>query len=370
MASASATCRIRLLCLSLFLFSLPMLRVRAAETPADISHRTPLPIPWPEMGHAQLATLAVLGHNLNNRTLILFAAGDSVVDAVLAETLTDALASLQALLGVLQQATKAMKEVSFLTNWRSLDDDARRKARAALDSLRIFDEALAAAPARGVTGIPPYFEDLGQLRSSVLLVSDNLRTFLGENLPNGKATTTQVPQTLYDLEPMFRMLGGVGVRYSVLADDSMPSVAMEPDKVVDILLNVVRNAGLSTPENGRVQVRAFLAEPRVMVVEVHNTGSYIPPELRTKIFEAGFSTRGAAGHGLGLYSVKAMLEAAGGSVTVDSSEVGGTSFRLWFPVAVPGFCVDLLVGRPRQVALAAAAGIPPSKRVNPGDEGH
>jgi CheY-like chemotaxis protein len=71
-----------------------------------------------------------------------------------------------------------------------------------------------------------------------------------------------------------------------------------------------------------------------VVIEVSDTGTGIPPELRDQIFEAFFTTK-AEGHGtgLGLSTVRSIVQEHGGFVTVQSETGNGTTFRVFLPAA-------------------------------------
>jgi signal transduction histidine kinase len=69
-----------------------------------------------------------------------------------------------------------------------------------------------------------------------------------------------------------------------------------------------------------------------MLLEVSDTGHGIAPELHHSIFEMYFSTKAERGTGIGLASVRALMDGVGGTVSVDSAPACGATFRLSFPV--------------------------------------
>jgi signal transduction histidine kinase len=68
---------------------------------------------------------------------------------------------------------------------------------------------------------------------------------------------------------------------------------------------------------------------------VSDTGSGIPKEIRTTMFEPFVTTKGEKGTGLGLWIVKGIVENHGGRIHVRSSAGKGTIFRIVFPVLAP-----------------------------------
>lgn len=73
----------------------------------------------------------------------------------------------------------------------------------------------------------------------------------------------------------------------------------------------------------------IFSRPGAVLITVQDTGEGILPENLENIFVKGFSTKGS-GRGTGLYQVKSMVEALGGSVTVESEPGMGTSFTIKF----------------------------------------
>ena len=72
-----------------------------------------------------------------------------------------------------------------------------------------------------------------------------------------------------------------------------------------------------------------------ILLEVHNQGTPIPPELQPHLFEAFRRGPDAGGNGLGLglYIVKQIVDAHGGSIAVRSSQAEGTTFSVLWPAS-------------------------------------
>jgi len=105
----------------------------------------------------------------------------------------------------------------------------------------------------------------------------------------------------------------------------------------EMIDNLLSNALKFTPEGGGVDVRVASVVGGV-VLEVSDTGIGIPPEDRDKLFSRFFRTRAAVqravqGTGLGLSIVKAIVDAHGGRVAVESVVGTGSMFRVTLPAA-------------------------------------
>ncbi|MEO5959791.1 MAG: PAS domain S-box protein, partial [Opitutaceae bacterium] len=118
-----------------------------------------------------------------------------------------------------------------------------------------------------------------------------------------------------------------------------PVVTVEKHKVLQILVNLMRNAKHACEESGRgdkcmtVQVSA---EPARVKITVSDNGVGIPPENLTRIFAHGFTTR-REGHGFGLHSGALAAQELGGALTAYSEGVGrGASFVLELPYRTEG----------------------------------
>lgn len=106
----------------------------------------------------------------------------------------------------------------------------------------------------------------------------------------------------------------------------------DPDRIAQVLTNLVGNALAYSPPDTPVEVRTR-AVPGFALLEIHNTGTPISPELLPRLFEP--LTRGAptAGQhsrsiGLGLYIVREIVRGHGGTVEVASSREQGTTFTV------------------------------------------
>jgi len=109
----------------------------------------------------------------------------------------------------------------------------------------------------------------------------------------------------------------------------------DPDKLTQILLNVLLNAVQFSPEGGRVDVRCqeqSLPHGRFVVVSITDQGRGIRPEDRERIFDPFFSTR-ENGTGLGLAIASRLMDEHQGYIEVANSPGQGTEFRLRFPLS-------------------------------------
>jgi two-component system sensor histidine kinase PilS (NtrC family) len=119
--------------------------------------------------------------------------------------------------------------------------------------------------------------------------------------------------------------GGLAVEEELEAAEAM----IDPDQVKQVLLNLLRNAVTAARPSGRVAVRVR-PEPEQAVLEVWDSAGAIAPADLPRLFEPFFSRR-EGGTGLGLSTVKAIVHAHDGTITVASEPANGTTFTVRFP---------------------------------------
>ncbi|WNG14320.1 sensor histidine kinase [Cystobacter fuscus] len=115
----------------------------------------------------------------------------------------------------------------------------------------------------------------------------------------------------------------------------LPPVLATPRRLVQVLLNLLVNAGDAIEESGRVPgqilVRGETHGQRVVLV-VEDNGPGFPPEVLTRLFETFFTTKGPEkGTGLGLVISRELLEHCGATLTAENREEGGARLRIEWP---------------------------------------
>jgi len=147
------------------------------------------------------------------------------------------------------------------------------------------------------------------------------------------------PLVLEALEAGARRAQGAGV--TVRADALEPAVVLgDAGALRRAVLNLVDNAVKYTPAGGKVEISLLVAEGEARIV-VRDTGIGIDPADAARIFDPfvrldAARTRDAGGSGLGLALVRAIVEAHGGTITVDSTPGAGSRFTVRLPLAPPG----------------------------------
>jgi two-component system nitrogen regulation sensor histidine kinase GlnL len=153
------------------------------------------------------------------------------------------------------------------------------------------------------------------------------------------------PVNIHDVLERARRSAEVGfaahMRISDNYDPSLPAVWADPDQLLQVFLNLLKNAAQVAPDGGHIRMRTYfehslrlrnmdgqnIALP--IHVEIIDDGPGIPPEIADEIFDPFVSGR-ENGTGLGLALVSKIIAAHHGWITVDSAP-GRTVFRISLP---------------------------------------
>jgi two-component system sensor histidine kinase GlrK len=139
-----------------------------------------------------------------------------------------------------------------------------------------------------------------------------------------------VDQTLNEVRPLAD-LGDLRLEMDVPED--LPPVAVDDERVQQIVMNLLGNALRFTPAGGRVAVSARVESGEV-AVRVTDTGIGIPADLLVHIFDPYEQAHhGRGGSGIGLTVVRGLVEAHGGRVWAESEEGRGSTFTFTLPIA-------------------------------------
>src|ERR1044072_1493188 len=114
--------------------------------------------------------------------------------------------------------------------------------------------------------------------------------------------------------------------------ESNAMVMGDDSEVREVLVNMVFNAIDAMPEGGTLSLTSRSVGESV-IVEVVDTGVGMYSEVRSKIFDRFFTTKGKAGLGLGLAVSFGIIRRHGGNIDVESRYGKGTEFRITLPLA-------------------------------------
>jgi two-component system, NtrC family, sensor histidine kinase HydH len=141
------------------------------------------------------------------------------------------------------------------------------------------------------------------------------------------------------LQLMEGRVSGAGLKVHDRLATALPIILGDPMLLEQVFMNLIGNAVEATPQGGTITLRTGTESDErdglTVFAEIHDTGSGIPPEEVSKIFDLFYTTK-AQGTGLGLAVARKFTEAHGGRITVSSRPDEGTVFRVTLPARVEG----------------------------------
>jgi signal transduction histidine kinase len=120
-------------------------------------------------------------------------------------------------------------------------------------------------------------------------------------------------------------------------DESIPLIKTDSGKAQQILYNILSNAVKFTPEEGKIEIKAFMPDHLTVRIAISDTGPGIAEKDREKIFEKfrqidGSLTRTQQGTGLGLAISTELAKLLSGKIGLESVEGQGSTFWLDLPI--------------------------------------
>ena len=127
-------------------------------------------------------------------------------------------------------------------------------------------------------------------------------------------------------------------RFRVETGLDLPETWLDADKTFQILANLIENAVRHGAGTVTVMVEsARIGDAPGVEVAVRDQGQGIAPELAARVFRQFWRVKRRGGAGLGLFIVKGLIEAHGGTIAVHQAPGGGAEFRFTMPAGTPDF---------------------------------
>jgi two-component system sensor histidine kinase BaeS len=217
---------------------------------------------------------------------------------------------------------------------RQMTADIAHDLRTPLSVIAGYAEALGDGK---LPGTPEIYGILHQETQYLSRLVEDLRTL-------SLADAGELPLTLQIAQPR-SILDQVAARYAVAAEGNgvslrvekgqeLPNVNIDVERIAQVFDNLVTNALRHTPEGGEI-VLAARAEDGTVQLQVRDNGSGVAPEDLPYLFDRfyrGDKSRQASGEsGLGLAIAKSIIEAHGGTISVESVLGQGAAFTILLP---------------------------------------
>ncbi len=193
----------------------------------------------------------------------------------------------------------------------------------------------------------PSFQDIMQIKQNATRAATLVRQLLAfSRRQTLRPQVLDLGDALSDLTMLLRRLIGEKVKLDFVHGRDLWPVKVDVSQFEQVIVNLAVNARDAMPDGGRLTVKtanittaesAKLAHKGMpgadyVRIEVTDTGTGIPADIRDKIFEPFFSTKEVGkGTGLGLSTVYGIVKQTGGFIYVDSETGKGTSFHIFLP---------------------------------------
>jgi signal transduction histidine kinase len=183
-------------------------------------------------------------------------------------------------------------------------------------------------------------EKLGLVTGQLARIQGTLRELVTFSRPasdqRGRVSVRDVIDEALAIAKFYK--GGKNRLIVASVADDLPPLTGVRDQFVQVVFNLVLNAIDATGKGGRIEVAAAADGDRV-VLTVSDDGGGIDPAHRARLFRPYFTTK-KHGTGLGLFVIRRIVEAHGGTVAVESEPGKGATFRVALPavsqVVTPG----------------------------------
>jgi len=174
---------------------------------------------------------------------------------------------------------------------------------------------------------------------------DNLTQLVNELLELSRIESGKVPLSFHRITPYNLLLPATermslqveraGLELILDCQEELPAVFADPDRITQVLINLIHNAVKFTPPGGKITVSAYQDNDHI-VFFVRDSGVGIAGKDLNRIFERFYKAdraRAGGGTGLGLSIARHMIESHGGNIWAESEEQIGSTFNFTLPVA-------------------------------------
>ena len=170
-----------------------------------------------------------------------------------------------------------------------------------------------------------------QATKRIIKMCQDLNLYARQGAPK-ECTTVDLTQQLEEAMKVARFSVGLENILVVQAYSAHPIILARPEEIVQIFVNLIVNALQAMDGRGTLTLEVGCTD-LMATISIGDTGPGIPQEHMRKIFEPFYTTKPPGkGTGLGLHSVRSLVQQYGGQIQIHSLVGEGTSFHLEFPL--------------------------------------
>ncbi len=225
-------------------------------------------------------------------------------------------------------------------------DISGEKRRDTLEKIFFHDVLNTAGALKGLTQILPEIETDGERQEIVDAINYSAIQLINEitaqrelrNAEDGNLATNfssvsinEILMHIYDLYYNHELAHERDIQIEKTVD--YVTFTTDTTLLIRALGNLVKNALEASPKRSDIKIWASTSD-EVVTFSVRNLG-FIPKNIQVQLFKRSFSTKGQKGRGVGLYSVKLIVEQfLNGEITFSTDEVEGTVFSITLPKSI------------------------------------
>ena len=173
-----------------------------------------------------------------------------------------------------------------------------------------------------------------QAAKRIITICKDLNLYAHHSTPK-QCVPVNLTQQLEEAMKVAKFASGLENMKIVRDYSADPVILARPEAIVQICVNLIMNALQAMNGQGTLTLGARSTD-QLVSISIGDTGPGIPPEKMDKIFEPFYTTKPPGqGTGLGLHSVRALVQEYGGQVLIQSTMGQGTTFHLEFPISTP-----------------------------------
>jgi two-component system, NtrC family, sensor kinase len=169
-------------------------------------------------------------------------------------------------------------------------------------------------------------DKLNLVTSQLVRIQSTLRELMTFSRPasdvRGSVSIAEVVQEALDIAKYYK--GGKNRQLRAVLPEELPKFTGVRDQLVQVVFNLILNAIDATGKGGLIEVTATQHDDK-LVVQVRDDGCGLTPEAQAKLFRPYYTTK-KHGTGLGLFVIRQIVEAHGGTVRVQSAPGAGATF--------------------------------------------
>lgn len=162
-------------------------------------------------------------------------------------------------------------------------------------------------------------------KESIVHLLNDMRSIQGANLQTHSFTNI--------LENVVNMVQAKASEHNIQIEVTNPffgEILVDENKFLNVLINLVYNAIDAIGNDGFIRLNVFETAENMLAIQVCDSGCGIADDVKSQIFDEGFTSKNT-GSGLGLYISKAAMKEQYGDLTLISSQTGETIFEVTIP---------------------------------------